>query len=107
MRNICNIALIEFGHVFLTLSLFPISRYAQIEKEGLALTWVCEKFQSYLIGTQFTLETDHKPLVPLLSTKNLTDLSPRIQRFRMSLMRYDFKIVYTMGSKLITADKML
>ena len=44
------------------------SRYAKIEKEALAATWASSKFQDYLIGITFTLETDHKPLVPLLGT---------------------------------------
>jgi hypothetical protein len=40
--------------------------------------------------TKFKLETDHKPLVPLLSTKDLAELPARIQRFKMRLMRFDF-----------------
>ncbi len=41
-------------------------RYAQIEKEALSLTWTCDKFQDYLLGRQFYIETNHKLLVPLL-----------------------------------------
>ena len=41
--------------------------YAQIEeKETLASTWACEKFPTYVLGKNFTIETEHKPLVPLL-----------------------------------------
>ena len=53
-------------------------RYAQIEKEALAVTWACEKFSTYIPGMKFLLETDHKPLVPLLGTKHLNSLPPRI-----------------------------
>ena len=57
-------------------------RYAQIEKESLAAMWACEqRFSDYLIGKQFCLETDHKPLVTLLGTKNLDELPARVQRF--------------------------
>ena len=63
-------------------------RYAVIEKEALAATWACEKFEEYVLGLQFTIETDHKPLVPLLTNKELAKLPPRIQRFRLKMMRY-------------------
>ena len=59
------------------------SRYAQIEKEALALTWTCERYSDYLIGLQFKIETNHKPLVPLFSSKLLDELPIRVQRFRM------------------------
>ena len=60
-------------------------RYGQIEKESLALTWACERFQDYLVGVQFHTETDHKPLVPLFGKKLLDELPLRVQRFRMRL----------------------
>ena len=51
--------------------------YAQIEKETLATTWACEKFPDYVLGKHIVIETDHKPLVPLLSRKKLENLAPR------------------------------
>ena len=79
-------------------------RYGQIEKEALALTWACERLADYLIGLEFYIETDHKPLVPLLSTKNLEDLPIRVQRFKMRLMRFSFLVSYVPGKHLITTD---
>ena len=38
------------------------SRYTQIEKETLAVTWACERFATYVQGKTIILETDHKPL---------------------------------------------
>ena len=61
------------------------ARYAQIEKEALALTWACEKFSDYILGKPILLETDHKPLVPILGSKSLETLPPRVLRFRLLL----------------------
>lgn len=78
--------------------------YAQIEKEALAVTWACERLSPYIMGLRFKLETDHKPLVPLLSTKALDELPPRVLRFRLRLMKFTFDIVHVPGKRLITAD---
>ena len=79
-------------------------RYAQIEKEALAATWACEKFTDYILGAKFIIETDHKPLVPLLSTTHLHNLPPRVLRFRLRLNRFDYNICHVPGKNLCTAD---
>ena len=79
-------------------------RYAQVEKEALAITWSAERFSNYLIGKEFLVETDHKPLVPLLGQKGLDKLPPRIQRFRMRLLRFQYSIVHIPGKDFHTAD---
>ena len=76
-------------------------RYAQIEKEALAITSACERFSDYLVGMTFHVHTDHKPLVPLLGPKNLDELHLRIQRFKM---RFSFTISHVPGRDLTTAD---
>ena len=79
-------------------------RYAQIEKEALAVTWACERFQDYLIEIHFHIETNHKPLIPLLSTKSLDEMPLRVQRFRLHLMRYHYSISHLAGKELCTTD---
>ena len=79
-------------------------RYAQIEKEALALTWALEKFSEYTLGKVIQLETDHKPLVPLLGQKSLDLLPPRVLRFRLRLMRFQYTIQHVPGKSLYTAD---
>ena len=49
-----------------------------------------EKFDCYRVGRKFEVETDHKPLIRFLGEKDLLQLPLRVQRFKKSLMRYDF-----------------
>lgn len=50
------------------------------------------------------METDHKPLLSFLGGQELDTLPPHIQRFRMRLMRYSYKISHVPGKSLWTAD---
>ena len=44
-------------------------KYAQIEKEALPGTWVCEMCADFVLGKEFLIETDQKPLMPQLGSK--------------------------------------
>ena len=73
------------------------TRYAQIEKELLASTYGCERFHQYVYGQAFELESDHKPLVSIMS-KPLNDCPmSRIQRMMIRLQKYDVTMTYTPG----------
>ena len=44
-------------------SLTPsVKNYAQIEKESLAILFVCNKFHDHLDDVKFKVESDHQPL---------------------------------------------
>ncbi|KAI5726039.1 hypothetical protein M8J77_023179 [Diaphorina citri] len=78
--------------------------YANIEREALAITWACTRLEEFILGKDITIETDHKPLLQLLQTTQISELTPRIQRFRLRLMRYNYKLVYVPGKHLLCAD---
>ena len=80
------------------------TRYAQIDKEALATTWACERFSNYILGKSVSIETDHKPLVPLLNTKHLDSLPPRVLQFRLRLARFNYTVEHVPGKLLFTAD---
>lgn len=79
-------------------------KYTQIEKEALAVAWAVQRFDEFLRGLQFLIETDHQPLVKLLGSADLDIMSPRVQRFRIRLLPYQFSIRYVPGKFLATAD---
>ena len=78
-------------------------RYAQIEKEMLAIVFGCVKFHQYIFGKTITVQTDHKPLESIM--KKPLYLAPiRLQKMLMKLQRYDLKVEYTKGTELYVAD---
>ena len=71
-------------------------RYSQTEKEGLALVWACKRFNLYVFGRQFELETDHKPLQYIYNKSSKP--SARLERWVLRLQGYHFKVIYRPGS---------
>ena len=61
-------------------------RYAAIEKEAAAVIWALDHFKSYLLGSKFTIISDHLPL-RWLAEKEL--VSGRLARWQLKLKEYD------------------
>ncbi len=79
------------------------TRYAQIEKEMLSITFACERFHQYVYGQVITVETDHKPLVSIFR-KSMNECPLRIQRLMLRMQKYDVRVVYIPGKFMFTAD---
>ena len=86
-----------------TLSLTE-QRYAQIEKECLAIVFGCQKFSQYISRREkVTVESDHKPLQSIFK-KSLLQAPMRLQRMMLRLQRYNLDVVYKPGSQMFVAD---
>ena len=81
------------------------SRYANIEREMLAVVYACEKFHAYVYGREFTVLSDHKPL-EMITLKNLGSAPPRLQRFLLRLQGYNMKVKYKPGKEMLLSDAM-
>ena len=78
--------------------------YSQIEKEMLAIVFGLKKFHTYVYGrNDVTIETDHLPLVRILE-KPLHQVPLRLQKMRMTLQHYDFKLIGKSGKDIPVAD---
>ena len=75
--------------------------YAVIERECLAVVFGVKKFEKYLYGREFTLQTDHAPLAWLTRSKIQ---NARCMRWALYLQSYRFRIEIIKGKDNIGAD---
>ena len=81
----------------------PETRYAQIEKELLAVVYGLEKFRTYTYGRQVTVESDHKPLEVIV--KKPLHLAPkRPHCMLLRVQAYSINLGYRKGSTMYLAD---
>ncbi|XP_045178028.1 uncharacterized protein K02A2.6-like [Mercenaria mercenaria] len=77
------------------------ARYSQTEREALSAVIMIQHFDLYLFGKQFKLITDHAALQSIFNNvKNIQ--SPRLERWRLKLLTYDFQTIYRPGSLMIS-----
>lgn len=72
-----------------------------IEKELLAIHFALQTLRPYLYGTQFTVYSDHKPLIYLYKLKSP---SSKLTRIRLDLEEFSFDVVHISGKSNVVAD---
>ena len=72
-----------------------------MEKECLAIKLGVEAFKVYLLGKEFTIQTDHRALVWL---NRLREKNARLTRWSLALQDYKFDVVHRAGTANGNAD---
>ncbi|XP_033107108.1 uncharacterized protein LOC117109006 [Anneissia japonica] len=79
-------------------------KYAQIEKECLAIVFACERFDQFIYGRDIVhVQTDHKPLIPIFQ-KPIHSALKRLQRMVLKLQKYELKLQHIPGKDMLIAD---
>ena len=78
-------------------------RYANIEREMLAVVFGAERFHVFVYGSSFIIESDHK-LLEQIQLKNISQAPPRLQRMLLRIQPYEMRIKYRPGRELLLAD---
>jgi hypothetical protein len=79
------------------------TRYAQIEKETLAVVYSLEKFRQYTFGRKTLVHTDHKPLEAIVK-KPLHSAPRRLQGMLLRIYEYDISVTWIPGKDMHVAD---
>lgn len=70
------------------------------EKEALCIIWACETLRPYIIGSKFTIETDHESIKWFTNAK----VPARLVRWALRMSEFDYEIKHRSGKKNGNAD---
>ena len=100
LNNLGNVILKPTNYLSRALSQSE-KKYSVIELECLAIVWSVIKLQRYLLGREFIIMTDHKPLLNF----NISHINNnRINKYAMILADYQFQLKSIKGSDNHIAD---
>lgn len=79
------------------------SRYSNIEREMLGVTWAVLYYRKYVYGQKFIVVNNHCPLEPIFK-KDILQVPARLQRMVLRLQGYDMEIHYKKGKDMKVPD---
>ena len=74
-------------------------KWSTYEQEAYAIFHAVTKLQHYLKGRRFEVETDHKNLTYMALSE-----TPKVVRWRLRLLEYDFTVRHIAGTENVVAD---
>ena len=80
------------------------TRYATIELECLAIQWAVEDARHFLLGCNFVVWTDHRPLEGLFKKPLSEVANTRLLRIRLKMTDYSMEVTWTPGKTHLIAD---
>ena len=92
---------------FVSRSLVTSERnYSEIEREALSIVFAVKRLHQYLYRRNFTLKTDHKPLLKIFGEKTGLPCvtAARLERWAVTLSSYSYSIQYIKCSDNVIAD---
>ena len=72
-------------------------------KELPAIAFACEKFKTYVYGSQVSMDSDQK-LLEMICQKPIHTAQNRLQQMLLRLQKFHIKIQYKKGTEMYLAD---